>query len=105
MTSIYLCPELYGSVCDSTNKCTTNNVLVESYMIEMHGTGVKTVWIQIIPSHLFKMNLNIILLLHLGVPSYLFSEGFHNKILHTLLFYPKLSTHPAHLIFLDLETP
>jgi len=62
------------------------------------------IWIQFIPTHFFKIHFNIFLCLRLGVPSYLFPEGFPNKILHAFPFYPKPTTHPAYYIFLDMIT-
>jgi len=51
------------------------------------------------PSHFLKIHLNIIL--HLGLPSDLFS-GFLTKTLYAPLLSPIRDTCSAHLILLDL---
>ena len=57
------------------------------------------------PSHLFKINFNIILPpshLHLHGPSGLFPSDFTTKILYALFLYPIWATSPAYFNVLDL---
>jgi hypothetical protein len=53
------------------------------------------------PSYLSNTHLNIILPLHLGLPSGLFPSSFPTEILYAFLVSPIRATGPAHLILLN----
>jgi len=54
--------------------------------------------------HFLKIHLNIIPHLRPGLPTGLFSSGFHTKTLYTPLLSPIRTTFPAHLILLNFIT-
>jgi hypothetical protein len=58
--------------------------------------------VQITPSHLSKIHLNIIHHLCLGLPSGLFPSGYHTNNLYAFRFSLIRATWPAHLILLHL---